>query len=331
MAYGSIMSISNDSSEFNNAILKITGPKTGSTVTVTQGSTVINAIEDNGVWTAEVGKGSWIVKSGGSSAIIAVTENKIYALTLEIVSKNFEENDWATIKEVSSSGKAPDYWSAGDKKAVQFGNSGWFVGTWYALILDTNYNYEGQTNMIHFCVANSSGSPMVATFGDNESAGSYGGALYYPSSPGSDSWINSRIKALISGSGFKNQMPDELRNVLTSCKKHSYNKSGPKKELEYHYEDTTIIDSDEVFGGGGYEAYAYWRAGNSNYFTPTNTYVGIDNGPYWWSRADAGNISGTWGSYYVAKRSNGSTYYGFNIDGYVTETRNYGNIPIFFV
>lgn len=329
MAYGSIMSISNDSSEFNNAILKITGPKAGSTVTVTQGSTVINAIEDNGVWTAEVGKGSWIVKSGKASANIVVIENKVYEITLEIASKIFEENDWATIKEVSSSGEASNYWSVGDRKAMQL-SGGWFTGTWYALILDTDYNYDGQANMIHFCIANSSGSPMVVTFGDSETVVG-GGALYYPVSNGSDSWINSRIKTFVSGSRFRNKMPDELQNVLTPCKKYSYNKSGPYKELEYHYEDTTIIDSYEVFGGGGYEAYAYWKAGNSKYFTPTNKYIGLDNGPYWWSRAGAGNISGTWGSYYVAKRSDGSTYQGFNIDGYVTETRNYGNIPIFFV
>lgn len=328
MSYGSVMSISNDSSEFNNAILKITGPKTGSTVTVTQGSTVITAIEDNGVWTAEVGKGSWVVKSDKFFTNVTITENKIYEVVLETISKNFEENDWATIKEVSSSGKASDYWNVGDKKAMNLGNSGWFTGTWYALILDTNYNYDGQTNMIHFCVADSTGNPMVATFGTTETT-EYGGAIYWPSSAGSDSWINSRIKKLVSGSGFRNNMPNELKNVLTPCKKNSYNKSGPDKEVEYHYEDTTILDSFEIFADN--TAYAYWKSGNSKYFTPNNTFVGRNGAPLWWTRAGAGNISGTWGSYYVAKRNNGSVYYSFNPDGYVTEVRNYGNVPIFFV
>ena len=56
MSYGSIMANFVEDSQFDNALIKITGPKVGSTVTVTQGSTVITATESNAVWTAKVGR-----------------------------------------------------------------------------------------------------------------------------------------------------------------------------------------------------------------------------------------------------------------------------------
>mgnify|MGYP004478694613 CR=1 FL=1 len=161
MAYGSIMSISNDSSEFNNAILKITGPKAGSTVTVTQGSTVINAIEDNGVWTAEVGKGIWVVGVvGDSSAVgetVEVTKNGIYETVVVSPTSVFNDNSWVTISQVSKAGKASQYWAVGDAKKVvpketdiPFINFLWGNTEAYVFIIGINHNADLEgANLIH--------------------------------------------------------------------------------------------------------------------------------------------------------------------------------------
>lgn len=122
MAYGSIMSISNDSSEFNNAIIKITGPKTGSTVTVTQGSVVITAKEDNGVWTAEVGKGSWVVGctvSGFTDTKTVIIDNcKIYNVVLEFLPDNLDDASWEQISSARKSGVIKNFYSVGDCKKI---------------------------------------------------------------------------------------------------------------------------------------------------------------------------------------------------------------------
>ncbi len=161
MAYGSIMSISNDSSEFNNAILKITGPKAGSTVTVTQGSTVINAIEDNGVWTAEVGKGNWAVDVvGDSSAVgetIEVTKNGLYETIVVFPTSVFNNNSWVTISQVSKAGKASQYWAVGDAKEITpktkeipFINFSIGSRKTFVFIIGINHNAELEgNNLIH--------------------------------------------------------------------------------------------------------------------------------------------------------------------------------------
>lgn len=161
MAYGSIMSISNDSSEFNNAILKITGPKAGSTVTVTQGSTVINAIEDNGVWIAEVGKGSWIVGVvGDSSAVgetVEVTKNGLYEAIVVFPTNVFNNNSWVTIGQISKAGKASQYWAIGDAKEItpktkKIPNVNFSIGSrkTFVFIIGINHNAELEgDNLIH--------------------------------------------------------------------------------------------------------------------------------------------------------------------------------------
>lgn len=161
MAYGSIMSISNDSSEFNNAIIKITGPKAGSTVTVTQGSTVINAIEDNGVWTAGVGKGSWVVGVvGDSSAVgetVEVTKSGLYEAIVVFPTNVFNNNSWVTISQVSKVGKAAQYWAVGDAKEItpktkKIPNVNFSINIkkTFVFIIGINHNAELEgNNLIH--------------------------------------------------------------------------------------------------------------------------------------------------------------------------------------
>lgn len=207
MAYGSIMSISNDSSEFNNAILKITGPKAGSTVTVTQGSTVINAIEDNGVWTAEVGKGSWVVKSGNRSTTVQAELSKVYEVVLKMIG-TLNETSWKEISQLSASGKASTYWAVGDcKEIVLNGCIGTLTLSNYSVcvyIIGINHfpSIEGR-NLIHFQIGKTDvkNGIDVALY-DSKYGGSTNKVGYF--SPGirstqSVGWSNSLLRTGILG------------------------------------------------------------------------------------------------------------------------------------
>ncbi len=231
MAYGSIMSISNDSSEFNNAILKITGPKAGSTVTVTQGSTVINAIEDNGVWTAEVGKGSWVVGCDGVTETVVIDNNKAYEIKLLVPDKILENNNWTTIKKVSSSGNASQYWSIGDTKNIILNGAALGITlnnlsiNVFIIGIDHNSRYEG-VNKIHFQIGKIN-NVLVGLF-YNSSVYGKGGQMNTTQS-NSGGWESSYMRNYSlsnrttpeapESNSFMSVLPEELRSNMISVKK----------------------------------------------------------------------------------------------------------------
>ena len=71
------------------------------------------------------------------------------------VSPILDENDWATIREVSDAGQGSNYWSIGDRKAITLNGTLGHLSlsnyTTYAFIIGFNHNasVEG-ANRIHF-------------------------------------------------------------------------------------------------------------------------------------------------------------------------------------
>ena len=120
----------------------------GATVTATKGSLSVSGTSVNGTCTLTVPEaGTWSVKAthnGQTSDTKSVTFTDRYAVALYFVSAVLNDNDWATIKEVSDAGQGASYWSIGDRKAVTLNGT---VGqltlsnyTTYAFIIGFNHN-----------------------------------------------------------------------------------------------------------------------------------------------------------------------------------------------
>ena len=80
MSYGTLMS-QTPSTLFSLATLHITGPVTGSTVTVSSTGGGIQTAKEisSGVWEIEVDKGNWVVSCTGSlDETVEVDTNKLY-------------------------------------------------------------------------------------------------------------------------------------------------------------------------------------------------------------------------------------------------------------
>lgn len=319
MAYGSIMSISNDSSEFNNAILKITGPKAGSTVNCTQGSIVINAIEDNGVWTAEVGKGSWVVKSGNRSTTVQIELGKVYEVVLKMIG-TLNETSWEEISQLSASGEAADYWAIGDFKTVQLnGKIGRQSYTNYNIqvsILEFNHNIAHESKGITFSFGSGTYRQAFADDYYNRSGGR--STIYRIRYTGTNDrgWVLTDNRSIL-GSASKTALtdtlmgalPNELRSVMKSLNIWTDNTGNGNNTSSYVTQSTDylpLLAEYEVFGVRTYansrersyqKQYNYYASGNSKIKLAVtgDDYLDINGSPVIWTlrspAVDTGQVS----------------------------------------
>lgn len=261
-----------------------------------------------------------------------------------------DENDWATIREVSDAGQGSNYWSIGDRKAVTLNGT---VGklslsnvTTYAFIIGFNHNssVEG-ANRIHFQLAKTalSGGTDVC-FCDNQYAPdsdwSTPGAGYFimnASSTNSGGWKSSQMRTEICGTSLSSYsgtiiavIPAALRAVLKSVTKYTDNTGGGSTAASAVTATTDyffILSEYEVFGRISYAnsnesskqaQYAYYSAWNSKIKYKHN---GTSTAAIWWLRSPSANDS----SYFVGVYTDGSTYY------YGEPSFSYGFAPGFCV
>ena len=290
----------------------------GATVTATKGSLSVSGTSVNGTCTLVVPEpGTWSVKAtlnGQTSDTKSVTFTDRYALAFFLVSAVLNDNDWATIKEVSDKGEGANYWSIGDRKAVTLDGT---VGhltlsnyTTYAFIIGFNHNssLEG-TNRIHFQLAKTalSGGTDVC-FCDNQYAPDSGwstpGAGYFvmnASNTNSGGWKSSQMRTAICGTSLSNYsgaiisaIPAELRAILKSVTKYTDNTGGGSTAASNITATTDyffLLSEFEVFGSiskaNSNEAskqaqYAYYSAGNSKIKYKHN---GTSTAARWWLRS----------------------------------------------
>lgn len=127
--------------------IKVTAP-TGSTVTITKGTTTVTGTEQSGVWYIDVPEyGTWTVtatKSGQTfTDTVSVTEVKQYEVDVFYVSATLESNSWADISKIARKGIGANYWSVGDTKTVALsGTVGTLdvTGSYKVFILGFNHN-----------------------------------------------------------------------------------------------------------------------------------------------------------------------------------------------
>ena len=286
----------------------------GATVTATKGSLSVSGTSVNGTCTLTVPEaGTWSVKAtlnGQTSDTKSVTFTDRYALSLLLVSAVLNDNDWATIKEVSDKGEGANYWSVGDRKAVTLNGT---VGhltlsnyTTYAFIIGFNHNasVEG-TNRIHFqlaktaltggtdvCLCDSSYNSYVSTtgyFSMNSSRTNSGG------------WASSQMRTNICGTSLSSYsgtiiavIPAALRAVLKSVTKYTDNTGGGSTAASAVTATTDyffLLSEYEVFGSISYAnrnesskqaQYAYYSAGNSKI---KYKHDGTSTAAAWWLRS----------------------------------------------
>ena len=290
----------------------------GAAVTATKGSNTVSGTSVNGVCTLIVPEaGTWSVKAthnGQTSDTKSVTFTDRYAVTLSFVSAVLNNNDWATIKEVSDAGQGANYWSVGDRKAVTLNGT---VGaltlsnyTTYAFIIGFNHNssVEG-ANRIHFQLAKTalSGGTDVALCDSkyNSQVSATGYFSMNSNATNSGGWNSSQMRTKICGTSLSSYsgtiiavIPAALRAVLKSVTKYTDNTgsssdaSAVTATTDYFF----LLSEYEVFGtisrGNPNEAskqaqYSYYSAGNSKVkynHSATSTAV------VWWLRSPfAGN------------------------------------------
>ena len=235
------------------------------------------------------------------------------------VSPILDENDWATIREVSDAGQGSNYWSIGDRKAITLNGTVGHLSlsdyTTYAFIIGFNHNasIEGE-NRIHFqfaktaltggtgvCLCDSSYNSTVSTtgyFSMNSSRTNSGG------------WASSQMRTNICGTSLSSYsgtiiavIPAALRAVLKPVTKYTDNTANGGGSTASYVTATTdyffLLSEFEVFGSISYgntneknkqAQYAYYSAGNSKI---KHKHDGTSTAAFWWLRSPYASNSGT--------------------------------------
>ena len=236
--------------------------------------------------------------------------NKTCEITAAFVSSVLNDNDWATIRQVSDNGQGANYWSIGDRKAVTLNGT---VGklslsnvTTYAFIIGFNHNasVEG-ANRIHFQLAKtalSGGTDVCLCDSSYDSNVSTTGYFSMNSSrTNSGGWASSQMRTNICGTSLSSYsgtiiavIPAALRAVLKSVTKNTDNTGGGSTAASAVTATTDyffLLSEYEVFGSISYAnsnesskqaQYAYYSAGNSEI---KYKHDGTSTAAYWWLRS----------------------------------------------
>lgn len=298
------------------------------TITVTRaGDGAITASSSNTAAVTVSVSGNTVTVTGKASGSATITvsvaagtnhnapASKTCAVTVNVISTTLNDNDWATIRQVSDNGQGANYWSIGDRKAVTLNGT---VGkltlsnfTTYAFIIGFNHNasVEG-ANRIHFQLAKTalSGGTDVC-FCDNQygpdSGWSSPGAGYFvmnARNTNSGGWKSSQMRTNICGTSLSSYsgtiiavIPAALRAVLKSVTKYTDNTANGGGSAPSYVTATTdyffLLSEFEVFGSISYgntneknkqAQYAYYSAGNSKIKYKHN---GTSTAAIWWLRS----------------------------------------------
>ena len=220
-----------------------------------------------------------------------VTKTTTTPVTVTSISSTLASNSWATIRAVSDTGAAANYWSVGDAKGITINGK---VGATTisnlsisVFILGFNHNAsrEGR-NRIHFQIGKINGTLVGLVDSYYETNTNTTGAFTMNTSQtNSGGWDNSYMRKTVLGSNSAGAtspaantllaaLPADLRAVMKPATKYSDNTGGSDKpsyvtsttdllpllsEFEYHGARTSANSAEQ-----NYQAqYDYYKAGNS--------------------------------------------------------------------
>ena len=215
---------------------------------------------------------------------------------------------WEQIRMISDAGKASEYFSVGDRKAVALtGTAGSLSlnGTYYCYIIGIDHNSAKEgTNLIHFQFGYTAASGGVhiafidGGYGSNYTSGSYFSMNNANSNRGG--WANSRMRTTIIPT-FKACLPSDLQAVLKTVTKYSDNTGGGSNTASYvtaTTDDIFLLSEFEVFGARRFAnsaeknyqvQYAYYSAGNSK---SRYRHSSTGSTAAWWLRSVYANDTG---------------------------------------
>ena len=238
-------------------------------------------------------------------------------IVLSSVSPILDENDWATIREVSDAGQGSNYWSIGDRKAVTLNGTVGKISlsnvTTYAFIIGFNHNasVEG-ANRIHFQLAKtalSGGKDVALCDSRYNTEAPIGYFLMNTGYTNAGGWKSSQMRTNICGTSLSSYsgtiiavIPAALRAVLKSVTKYTDNTANGGGSTASYVTATTdyffLLSEYEVFGSISHAnsnesskqaQYAYYSAGNSKIKYKHN---GTSTAANWWLRSPRAIDSG---------------------------------------
>lgn len=209
--------------------------------------------------------------------------NKTCEITAAFVSSVLNDNDWATIRQVSDNGQGANYWSIGDRKAETLnGTVGSLAlnGTYYPFIVDFDHNKSKESPNAHtitFQFAKSAltgGADIAFVDGSYNSKGSSAAFRMNTTNTNSGGWTGSYMKKTLMPA-FKSACSAALRAVIKPVTIYSDNVGGGSNtasNVTASSEEFYLPAEFEVHGVRSYAnsaeqnyqtQLAYYKAGNS--------------------------------------------------------------------
>lgn len=267
----------------SNATGKVTASVSGTTVTLTGGST-----------------------SGSATVTVSIAQSTNYTAVSKTISVNnivasstLSSNTPDVIKAVAQAGQASNLWSVGDKTSgiSISGTVGSLSinGTYYAFILGFNHNSSREgSNSIHFALGMTSNGTRIA-FCDSKYNSQASGAYFNmnTSNTNSGGWSSSYMRTTILPA-FKNAIASAWTSVMASVTKYSDNTGGGSDTASYvtSTTDTLFLLAElEVQGTRTHanskekdyqQQYAYFANGNGKIFYKHDA---TSTACFWWLRS----------------------------------------------
>lgn len=305
--------------------IELTGASLTKTVTVTRAGDGAISATSNDTSTAKVEVVSGGVqitglKTGSAKITVKVAAgtnhtapaDKTIDVTVEMANPILADNTPATIQQAAQSGQAANYWSVGDKVAIQV--NGTFGGltyndTIYAFILgfDHNADVEGG-NSIHFQFGKTASGVDIAFVNSYGSTST--GFCMNTSNTNSGGWNNSYMRKTICPA-FLAALPTAWQNIIAACTKYSDNTGGGSNTASYvtaTSDKIWLLSEMEVQGTRSYansaeanyqKQYDYYRNGNSKV---KYQHTATTSACSWWLRSVYASST----SYFCIVRTGGS-------------------------
>ena len=250
--------------------------------------------------------GNYTLTAGSKIKSLVINAIKVYNITFFDVESVLNDNDWATISNVSNAGLASSYWNVGDTKTIvvngRVGNTTFSNLSIDAYILGINHNAELEgNNRIHFCIGKVN-SKTVGLIDSryNEYLVPESGyfTINYSSDTNNGGWNGCYMRNNIMQE-IKSALSTDLQNVLKTVTKYTDNTGGGNGSsvsfvtatteticLEAEFEVHGVISYANSYEQNKQKQYDYYKNGNSKLrykYNNTNSAV------WWWNRSPSGS------------------------------------------
>ena len=289
----------------NKSSISLNVSKMSDTITVTRaGNGTISAVSNApGVASVSV-SGNVVTVTGKAKGNATVTvsvaagtnhtapASKTCSVSVTLPTSTLSDNDWATIRQVSSAGQGANYWAVGDMKPItingKVGNTTFSNLTINVFILGFNHNASREgNNRIHFQIGKIGTTPVAlcdAQYNSSQSGNGY--FNWNPNNSNNGGWKSCYKRTTLYGNSgtptspvsnsLMAALPSDLRAVMQPVTKYTDNVANGSGNVQGNVNTTTDYLFDlaefEVFGtryyANTYEQnyqlqYDYYKAGNS--------------------------------------------------------------------